>query len=408
MDGAAAVGASLTYARADHVHPTDTTRPKLFGSNLWSGGTNTFSATSSGVLSVACGATFSGGVTINGTVSTPLTVNSYSFFTATITANPEAATGFSIERSQATASGPILNFRKSRGTTTTPAVALSGDAAGQLLFNATNTTLVSARVASINCNLTSSPTSVTGAAQGGVTIYTSSIASANAMGFSFSSGGFVLERRANATSTEQSCQQWFMDRLQANADKAGTAVLKASDGSLQIIHVASVNPTGQSIGGWSFIPGDIITETTTSEYPTGRTIFPQASLNADAVGAVTIRSAVTASTTIDRTWLSRLTPVNSADCTVTIPLHNANDPWPIGSTVEMLQQSAAFYITPAAGVVLSFSQGAVPTTGSLKTVSGGLALVGPINNYSTHTYTIHKLIKVANNSWVAVNLGRPF
>ena len=408
MDGVAAVGTSLTYARADHVHPTDTTRPKLFGSNLWSGGTNTFSATSSGVLSVACGATFSGGVTINGTVSTPLTVNSYSFFTATITANPEAATGFSIERSQATASGPILNFRKSRGTTTTPAVALSGDAAGQLLFNATNTTLVSARVASINCNLTSSPTSVTGAAQGGVTIYTSSIASANAMGFSFSSGGFVLERRANATSTEQSCQQWFMDRLQANADKAGTAVLKASDGSLQIIHVASVNPTGQSIGGWSFIPGDIITETTTSEYPTGRTIFPQASLNADAVGAVTIRSAVTASTTIDRTWLSRLTPVNSADCTVTIPLHNANDPWPIGSTVEMLQQSAAFYITPAAGVVLSFSQGAVPTTGSLKTVSGGLALVGPINNYSTHTYTIHKLIKVANNSWVAVNLGRPF
>ena len=408
MDGAAAVGASLTYARADHVHPTDTTRPKLFGSNLWSGGTNTFSSTSSGVFGVTCGATFSGGVTINGTVSTPLTVNSYSFFTATITANPEAATGFSIERSQATASGPILNFRKSRGTTTTPAVALSGDAAGQLLFNATNTTLVSARVASINCNLTSSPTSVTGAAQGGVTIYTSSIASANAMGFSFSSGGFVLERRANATSTEQSCQQWFMDRLQANADKAGTAVLKASDGSLQIIHVASVNPTGQSIGGWSFIPGDIITETTTSEYPTGRTIFPQASLNADAVGAVTIRSAVTASTTIDRTWLSRLTPVNSADCTVTIPLHNANDPWPIGSTVEMLQQSAAFYITPAAGVVLSFSQGAVPTTGSLKTVSGGLALVGPINNYSTHTYTIHKLIKVANNSWVAVNLGRPF
>jgi len=239
--------------------------------------------------------------------------------------------------------------------------------------------------------------------------YTSGTASANAMGFSFGSGGFITERRANANSTEQSCQHWFIDRLQANADKLSTAVVKASDGSLQIIHVSSsVNPLGQSIGGWSFVPGDIITETTTSEYPTGKTIFPQASLNADAVGAVTIRSAVTASTTIDRTWLSRLTPVNSADCTVTIPLHNANDPWPIGSTVEMLQQSAAFYITPATGVVLSFSQGAVPTTGSLKTISGGLALVGPINNYSTHTYTIHKLIKVANNSWVAVNLGRPF
>ena len=404
MDGGAAVGTSLTYARADHVHPTDTTRPQLFGSNLWSGGTNTFSSTSSGVLSVSCPATLSGATAINGT----LTVNSFSTFTALITANPESSSGVSIERSQAASSGPTLNFRKSRGTTVVPAVALSGDAAGVLAFNATNTTLVPVRVASISCNVTSSPTSVTGAAQGGVTIYTSSIASANAMSFGFSSGGFVLERRANATSTEQSCQQWFMDRLQANADKAGTAVLKASDGSLQIIHVASVNPTGQSIGGWSFIPGDIITETTTSEYPTGRTIFPQASLNADAVGAVTIRSAVTASTTIDRTWLSRLTPVNSADCTVTIPLHNANDPWPIGSTVEMLQQSAAFYITPAAGVVLSFSQGAVPTTGSLKTVSGGLALVGPINNYSTHTYTIHKLIKVANNSWVAVNLGRPF
>ena len=398
------VGTGLTYARADHVHPTDETRPKLFGGNLWSGGTNAFTATSSGVLSVSCPATLSGATAINGT----LTVNSFSTFTALITANPESSSGVSIERSQAASSGPTLNFRKSRGTTTVPAVALSGDAAGVLAFNATNTTLVPVRVASISCNVTSSPTSVTGAAQGGVTIYTSSIASANAMSFGFSSGGFVLERRANATSTEQSCQQWFMDRLQANADKAGTAVLKASDGSLQIIHVASVNPTGQSIGGWSFIPGDIITETTTSEYPTGRTIFPQASLNADAVGAVTIRSAVTASTTIDRTWLSRLTPVNSADCTVTIPLHNANDPWPIGSTVEMLQQSAAFYITPAAGVVLSFSQGAVPTTGSLKTVSGGLALVGPINNYSTHTYTIHKLIKVANNSWVAVNLGRPF
>lgn len=61
MDSAAAVGVSLSYARADHVHPTDTTRAKTDGSNA----TGTWGISISGNAATVTNGVYSTGSYVN-------------------------------------------------------------------------------------------------------------------------------------------------------------------------------------------------------------------------------------------------------------------------------------------------------------------------------------------------------
>ncbi|WP_049974544.1 right-handed parallel beta-helix repeat-containing protein [Azospirillum sp. B4] len=120
MDGTAAVGTSNRYARADHVHPTDTSRAPT-ASPTFSG-----TVTSGGAIAV------NGGGRVNSPSGTSPSISGVA---PAFSVNEGSGVAFSLVRTTADTSGVNFVLQKTRGTSyNSVATVNSGDGLGYLVF----------------------------------------------------------------------------------------------------------------------------------------------------------------------------------------------------------------------------------------------------------------------------------
>ena len=147
IDGVATVGTSTTVARADHIHPTDTTRSPLAGSTsivtlgtVTTGTWNAGNVTVNGALAVTGNTTLTGDIAINGgdLTTTSTTANIFTSTATTLNLGGSTATSTVNISTGATISGStkVINIGTSGVSGSTTSINLgSSTSSGSITLN---------------------------------------------------------------------------------------------------------------------------------------------------------------------------------------------------------------------------------------------------------------------------------